>query len=269
MRRSKRSLAEYRTFHWISLVGALAGIAGLIAVWQTLWAFYVAAAVSALLVLAIITEGMTQRASVFFSGLREFISEFTGEHNSGVFEDIELSYAYLGVSFSTVVSDFSSWFENSRRGNTKVRLLLADPNATEVLRFRAAYELGEADEALGTEARSQKVNAGAAAFAEAIQFTLTTLARVPGAEQAIQVRFHRQKLHEWIHLVDDRVLYLGMLRKGESGRKCPVAVFERRNQRSLFDHYEQWFELLWAESKDRQAQLSEYVKSTAGAGGNA
>jgi len=198
-----------------------------------------------LIVSFFLLELQRDRLSVLFAGITRLYHSFPVESNAQVFRGVETEYCYLGVGFTTVMNAFRSWYESERKGNVRIRLLLTDPEAADVLEFQARYERNLFKRDLSAEER-KLIDDTARRARDAITLTLDLLATLPPSSQPIELRFHREKLRKWMHFVNGSRLYVGLLRAGESGLNSPVVVLKPRDRRwSLFDHYREEWESLW------------------------
>lgn len=177
------------------------------------------------------------------------ITSFPLEANAEVFRAVETEYCYLGITFTSVLAAFRSWFERERRGSPKVRILVTDPDAREVLEYQARYELDLFSDSL-TKAQQEQIVQSVERTRAAIAHALHALGGLPQAPGQIEVRYHREKLRKWAHYVNGREAYVGILRKGESGLKSPVLVLSRQEGLwTLSDHYQEEWESLWQEGR--------------------
>jgi hypothetical protein len=239
------------TKHWVAgylaLISAIVTITEGVTRSQTLTIMAAAITLGATLAIA--------RLSIFRSGLDSFLPAHS-ERNAEVFDDIRDSYCYLGVTFS-MAEAFASWYEKNHRTGCKIRILITDSHKDwmdrqvgwqEADRWRAKSAAEKASElaALAEERREDQVS------------HLRKLARLPNSAGSIEVRYHQQRIHQWLHLVNKQYAWIGLLRSGESGRECPAIIAKRLSDgKGLYEHYEGWFESLWAEG--READLQKFL----------
>jgi hypothetical protein len=243
-------LMQLRTVQWISLVGALAGILGLLALWESRYRTPVMLGVIVLSIVFVLAELQKDRISLLFSGISKFYRSFPQELNQGVFKQVQNEYCYLGITFSSVLNAFRAWHDSELKGNVRIRLLLTDPEATDVLEFQARYERDLFGRSLSAE-EQRFVSDSVTRVKNASQLTLSTLATLSPRAPGIEVRLHREKLRKWMHAVDGQQLYVGMLRKGETGLQSPVIVLKPRHGKwSIFNHYLEEFESIWENAKE-------------------
>jgi hypothetical protein len=241
-------LSEHWGFELLALLSAVATLIGAITFSRTL--------TIAALILTLLLFTIKDRASVFTSGLKRYIPEFAPERNAAALSDVKETYCYLGVTFTTAAPSFRAWFESRRQGTPHIRILLADPESMETLKRQAAYECHPIGRTSPTTLTDAELSSIAHDKAGKIKATYGDLARLKGGPANIEVRLHHERLHEWMHIVDDRTAWVGLLHPGESGLNGPVAVYCRRGKPSAFDYYQNWFETLWAESAGRCVDLS-------------
>jgi hypothetical protein len=249
--RHQKNLAEMISIQWVAVLGGIAGIVALFVPPDSPLKWWLLGLLTLLVVVFVIVEGQRHRLSVFSSGLVEYIRSFPENRNAEVLEDVSREYCYLGVTFSTFLTSFCNWFERHRKGQVKVRLLLADPDDLAMFQAEARYLSG------GSAATEEQIHRLAQQRIQELTAALRRMARLADRTH-IEVRFHKQLLHEWMHIVDDRQLAVGLLRHGEDGLECPVAVLRRMAQPGLFDHYHGWFEYLWQASEKRTVDWEAY-----------
>jgi hypothetical protein len=245
--KSKGNLADYTAYHWVGFIGAIAGVAGLILTTEVAHKHWWAAGAGGLLIILLWIESKRHHLSRFAAGVQDFIKIFPEHRSIEVMDDVQDSYMYLGVSLDTVSNALANWFENHpHKGRVRIRLLLTDPEAPEVWVRQPAYERKP-----GTP--EAELEAVAADWRKAQAVALRKVSALPGVKEPVSLCYHREALHEFMHLVDGDQLYVGLLRRGVSNRECPVVVLKKRGDISLFHHYADWFEFLWEQG--RKAEL--------------
>ena len=252
-------LMQLKTVQWLSILGAFAGILGLFALWESPWRPWCMAAILALSVLFYVLELKKDRLTVLVSGAHRYIRSFSVDDNSVVFDSIQKEYCYFGISFDSVKTAFLSWYVDRRRGDCKIRLLLMNPDADELLHFQARYEKKFFGKDL-TSAEQEIIDNIVERTKLAIRSTLQSLATLPTAPANIEIKFHQNCAREWTHEVDNQILYLGMLRSGSRGLDAPVLLLKRRKYWSMFDHYHDGWESLW----ERSGNLIEFMSYKTG-----
>lgn len=235
---------ELRTVQWVTIAGSIASVVSVLAGWNSTARvpLLIAAVVLPLCTAAI--ELQKRRLSVFFSGIRKYHASFQTQQNGSVFNSVREEYLYMGITFASVLSSFREWYgSQERRANVRIRLLLTDPKAEDVLRFQAQYETGiwtpEAELTLQQRATLDGIVDRAR---NSIASVMQTLATLPNADTAIEVYFHGERLRKWMHVVDGKLAYVGVLPIGQDGYRAPVIELQRQaNHWRLFDAYrEEW-----------------------------
>ena len=238
-------LMKLRSIQWLTIIGALAGIIGLIALWDSPWRNATIVFTLVTSALFFVIEVYKDRVSVVFSGLRRFHRTFPVQQNPRVFEGVQSEYGYLGVSFASVLVTFRAWCEKGKAGNVKIRLLLTDPEAVEALEFQARSECGIWQSSLSEE-QNDIITRSVRKVQDAIRLTVDSVRAMAPAGPHIEIRYHREKLRKWMHTINGDLLYVGLLRNAESGLFCPVIELKKRHGKwSLFDHYHDEWEALW------------------------
>jgi hypothetical protein len=242
-------LLKLKTVQWLSIIGAVAGILALLAGWVSPYRAVLMVAVLILTALFLLLELEQGRVSVFFTGLSRYYPSFGQNQTEVVLKAVETEYCYFGISFSTVLNSFRQWYEAERRGNIGVRLLLLDPQATEILEFQARCEYGLLGGDLSTQ-EAKLIHDTVQRSQAAITHALSTLATLKEGTAKVEVRFHREKVRHWIHLVDNAVAYVGLLRNGENGLTAPVLMLKPRFHKwNLFNCYQEEWQSIWAQAQ--------------------
>jgi hypothetical protein len=243
-------LMKLKTAQWLSTIAAVATIWGLIGLWSSPYRLPLMALVLVLAVGFFVLEMQQDRLAAFFAGVSKFYPLFPQERNVEVFRSVQSEYCYFGVSFSTVLNAFREWHESGRTGNVKVRLLLLDPSESGLLEYQARCELGLLRNGDLTPHDRQLVADTAARSSVATRLVLQTLATLPPGPVKVEVRFHSEKVRHWMHVIDGRLVYVGMLRHGETGLNAPVVILKHRhNKWSLFEYYLEEWEAMWISAK--------------------
>jgi len=242
------NLTQLRTAQWLSIIGAVAGVLSLLALWESPFRTPIMAATVVLTLLFFVLEIHRDRLSILFAGIIAFHRSFPQQKNADVFRQVETEYCYLGIGFTTVMNIFRAWYETERKGNVRIRLLLTDPDCSEALEFQARYEHAIFKPDVSPEER-KLLDDTARRGRDSIVLALDLLATLPSLSSAVEVRFHREKIRKWVHFINGNLLYVGVLRSGESGLNSPVMVLRPRNHWSLFDHYREEWESLWSSAR--------------------
>lgn len=238
-------LTRLQTFHWASFLGAIAGILSLLVVWNSPWRYAVIALVVLLCIGGLFVEAHQGRLSALFSGVSSYYTKFAPGQNREVFRQVNSEYHYLGISFTTVFADFQAWYESEMKASVRIRLLLTDPQAQDLLEFQARFEKGWFDPQLTPEQQAE-VSQRARNTARAIELAIQRLAGLRNSAAHIEVRLHREKLRKWAHVVDTKKVYVGLLRKGESGIEAPVLVLvPRQGHWTMFNQQIEEWESIW------------------------
>ncbi len=236
---------ELRTLKWISVVAGIASIVAAAALLERNARTILLCAGCVLFVVSLWFELKRDRLSALFSGVSRYFERFPTESNREVLAGVRKQYCYLGISFASAFPQFRQWYESQPPAGVRIRILLTDPSAVEVLEFQARYQTGLFQQNLSPEER-RRIDDAVAGVRMAIRSTCRLLSALPDSATHIEVRLHREKLREWMYQVDGNLLYLGLLRKGENGLEAPVAVFRRKQDKwSLFDHFAEEWESLW------------------------
>ncbi len=244
MSSQKFKFAESRTVVIVGFIGAVCTVIASLTFLPNPWRWIAASLITVVVVVGLVYEAGCSRLSLLQSGIVQYRKAFQPEDNAEVFPLIKRSYAYLGHSYGTASENFCTWYDDNteRPSNVEVRILIAHPEAADALRYEAHYlediPYSSTEEASRVAASQQKILS-----------TLDKLLALKAAETFIQIRFHRERLHEWMHLVDDELAYVGILPRHRSGRVCPVMILKNTSG-GVFGSYRDRFESLWDACKN-------------------
>jgi len=230
---------EARVLFWFGIAGSAASLVAILAIRESRVYYLLAVAGLLLATAALLNTGLRIQAFVR-SGLVRFFRTFPAAANYAVFGRVTSDFCYLGVSFDTSFSQFENWYQIHRPATAKrIRLLLVDPGATEVLEFLARHHGIPPERLPGAVAADKaKIDAG-----------IKALLAEPDADRLIQIRLHRERLRYWMHMVDGHTVWAGLLPQGRPGIEAPVMVLKPRlGEWTLFDLFKEEFEELWATS---------------------
>jgi len=206
------------------------------------------------IVCGVLLEQSAHRVSVLFSGMKRYYQQFPPQHNAEIFRRVQREYCYLGISFRTVFAEFEHWYRRECRPETRVCLLVADPEDSGLLEYQARFQLGYSKTDLTAE-QSRQVSAKISSTSAAIRNTLQLIATLPDAGSHIEVRFHREHLRKWMYLIDGREVYVGLLQHGKDGLDGPVMVLgEGRQAWTLFQHFQEEWDSLWRDAEPLAAR---------------
>src|ERR1017187_6368405 len=108
-------LMRLKTVQWLTVLGAVAGVLGLLALWRSPYAIAIMWATGLLAAAFLLLEVQRDRLSVFFAGIQKFDRIFSQESNRRVLAEVSTEYCYLGIGFSTVLNTFRAWHESERK----------------------------------------------------------------------------------------------------------------------------------------------------------
>jgi len=229
---------EGRVLFWFGIAGSLASCVAILAIPGS--RFYLLGLAGMLVATAALLRTGLRVQALVRSGVVRFFRSFPVPANYAVFSGVKSQFCYLGVSFDTAFSQFEDWYRFHRVPTVRrIRILLVDPAATEVLEFQSRHH----------GAPAEKLAEAVAADQARIDARVKALFALPDADRLIEVRLHRQPLRHWIHMVDGATIWAGLLPQGSPGLEAPVMVLKpRAGQWTLFDLYKEEFEALWTVS---------------------
>lgn len=232
-------LLSLRTVQWLTLVGSIAGVLSLVALWDSPYRSALVAATVALPIVTAAIELQKDRLTVFFTGIRKFYRLFPIEQNTHLFRNVTSEYIYFGVSFGSVLSIFRVWYGSPERlANIRIRLVLVDPDALDILEFQARYERNLWTAPL-SDAERRMIDDTVKRVRDSISLVLDTIATLPPASPPIEIYFHREKVRKWIHKLNGDQLYVGLLPLGTDGLQAPVLELTNKDKNShLFSYYQ-------------------------------
>jgi hypothetical protein len=248
-------LLKLRTVQWITIIGSIAGVVSLLALWNSPYRGLLMALAIALPLATAAVELQKDRITIFFTGIRKYYRTFPVEKNTAIFSDVKNEYCYFGVSFASVLNSFRIWYGSpQRRANVHIRLLLVDPDADDVLEFQARYEQNLWDTNL-TGPQRKALDDTIRRVKDSIALVIDTLATLPPSVPPIEVYFHKERVRKWMHIINDEVLYVGMLPLGNDGLQAPVIELAKESKHwRLFDYYYDEWESIFKTA--RQVKIS-------------
>lgn len=67
-------------------------------------------------------------------------------------------------------------------------------------------------------------------------------------QERIEVRFHRERLRNWLHIVDADLVYVGLFARADNGLGAPVLLARRCRPMGLCDRYLDQWQGIWPEA---------------------
>ncbi len=174
---------------------------------------------------------------------------FDIESNYDVLKSAGNEFCYLGISGNSILELFRRYISENR-GLGRYRFLLMNPDASS-LRRQVAFEKGvglDVDLQSLNEMLTGAIESEVAAARKAIRGAIEVLRSLHlYREGKLEIRLYDAFIPWWMHIVDNRTIYLGVLEKGKRGLGCPVMTLTRHPEfASPFDPFKNTWDNMWA-----------------------
>ena len=172
---------------------------------------------------------------------------FDSDDNLNVYREAREKLCYLGISANSIVEYLRHWAEEHAFPG-RCRFLLMDPDNMDALieqqRFEMGICLGEDTPVDESVARQLRERAGIEA--DRIRSAIEVLKKIDGLEGKIEIRLYGEFIPWWMYLVDDRKIYMGILKAGRRGQDASVMTLKKNEDfPSPFEPIKYKWDSLW------------------------
>ncbi len=178
---------------------------------------------------------------------------FDLSENAKVFSKANDSLCYMGISANSILEIFRNWISENRHIND-YKFLLMDPESEELKRQIAFQNGVSLDTKLSSiDSRLLKViEDETEAEKKSIRSSIEMLKTLqPFKEGKIKIRLHKKFIPWWMYVLDDKVVYLGILKKGKRGQGSPVMTISKVSDfPSPFDLFKNTWDSMWSNATE-------------------
>ena len=187
------------------------------------------------------------------SGMNGYYYTFDISENKKVFDEIETSFFYLGISSNSIIELFRKW-AGEDHAIDRYLFLLTDPDSA-ALKRQVAYEKGvslETDLSLLNAQLTQIIEQDVEVERKRIYSAIELLKTLtPFKDGKIAIRLHKEFIPWWMYIIDERKIYLGILERGKRGQDSPAIVISKNPEfPSLFDPFKNNWDRIWVDARE-------------------
>lgn len=176
---------------------------------------------------------------------------FDSKDNMNVYREAKEKIYYLGISANSIIEYIRHWAEQNTFPG-RCRFLLMDPDSMEALVEQKRFERGicmDEDSSLSGESLAQ-LRRDARIEADRIRSAIETLQTIDELQGKIEIRLYNEFIPWWMYMVDEKKIYMGILRSGRRGQDSSVMTLKKNeNFASPFDPMKYKWDSLWRNSK--------------------
>lgn len=181
---------------------------------------------------------------VLWSGAHGFYCSFPVEENKRVWEKVNYSFRYLGISSDSIIGRFKDWVEGLP-GNSPHRFyfLLMDPEARALIQqiaHQKALDTSEPEVIEEVEPIKKRI-------LSSIDMLKTLEIYKNGR---LEIRVYDEFIPWWMYVLDEEEVFLGILPKGKSGLDSPLLIIkENKKYTTLFNAFMSTWDRMWRGGK--------------------
>lgn len=176
------------------------------------------------------------------AGVIDYFENFDSKTDCKIFSresPVKESFCYFGASTNTILELLKQWVAYNPAIHA-YRFLLINPESLE-LKKQIAFETNIPESEVSNaviEAEKNRINS-------AIQ-VLQNLQ--PYKEKKLEIRLYSQFVPCWFYLTDDRIIYLGILKKGKRNDQAVILTEKQNDNSTLFDVYKNTWDCIWSDA---------------------
>lgn len=176
------------------------------------------------------------------SGIVGYYEKFDSKMDCNIFSNetqVKESFCYFGASSNSFLEHFKKWMTYNPTISS-YRFLLIDPGS-EGLINQIAFENNLSNSLLDhniIEAEKKRI-------ISAIEVLKNSR---PFKEKKMEIRLYSGFIPCWFYLIDDRMIYLGILKNGKRGEESVILTEKLNDTSTLFDVYKNTWNCIWSNS---------------------
>lgn len=186
------------------------------------------------------------------AGATGYYFSFDLGENRKVFSEVRDTFCYLGISANSILEVFRKWI-NEKPPIKSYSFLLMDPESPNLKR-QIAFEKGVSLHTKWTDLSSsniqlaQMIEKEAEAEKKRIYSAIDVLKNTTlFKEGKLKIRLHGEFIPWWMYLIDNKMIYLGILEKGKRGQESPVMILSKLTDfSSPFDPFNNTWDRMWS-----------------------
>lgn len=181
---------------------------------------------------------------VLWSGAHGFYYSFPVEENKRVWEKVNQSFRYLGVSSDSIIGRFKDWVESlPENAPHKFYFLLMDPVGTALIQQIAHQR--------ALDPTHQQVIQEIEPIKNRILSSIEILKRLEiYKEGRLEIRVYDEFIPWWMYVLDEEEIFLGILPKGKSGLDSPLLIIkENKKYTTLFNAFMSTWDRMWSSAR--------------------
>lgn len=234
----------------INLFSGLLG-GGIAGIWSR--RFWLGILVFALLLITSVIYLLSSKYKRLFklikAGATGYYYTFDIGENRKVFSKIDSSLCYLGISANSILELFRKWISENPPINT-YSFLLMDPESPK-LKIQIAFEKGvglDTDLSSLSVQLSQTIEDEVEAEKMRIYSAIDVLKNLTlYKEGKLKICLYDEFIPWWMYIIDDKMVYLGILEKGKRGQESPVMTISKiPDFSSPFNAFKNTWDRMWA-----------------------
>jgi len=181
---------------------------------------------------------------------------FDSDDNLQVYREAKANLYYLGISANSILEYLRHWDEDNAFPS-KCHFLLMDPDNMEALLEQKRFEKGiclDEDTNLSQDVVAQ-LRSEAEIEAERIRSAIAALNSVNGLRGKIEIRHYNEFIPWWMYIVDEKKIYMGILKAGRRGQDSSVmTMIKNEDFPAPFDPIKYKWDSLWRRGKPARLQ---------------
>ncbi len=185
------------------------------------------------------------------TGTLGYYYTFDYHDNIHVYDQAGESLCYLGISANSIIEYLRRWAEENEFP-AKCRFLLLDYDEIDALVEQKRFERGislEEDGILADKIRNQLLRE-AETEAMRIKTAIEVLKSLEGLRGKLEIRLYKEFIPWWMYMVDDKKIYMGILKAGKRGQDSSVMTLKKNKEfQSPFDPLKYKWDSLWRKSR--------------------
>ena len=197
------------------------------------------------------TFRFVRKFKIFHSGAQGYYYSFPPEDNKKVWERVNDSFYYLGISTDTINNELMDFMKSEKGKKLKYKFLLMNPENEGLLKEQELFKNGYEKESSLDDTTKSKIIQKVKNTKESI---LLNVKRIKNTERfgagQVEIKYFDEFLPWWVYVFDNNKIFIGLLEFGKSGLESPLVILEKNKiYFTLYDAFVNNWNRIWKNAK--------------------
>ncbi len=192
-----------------------------------------------------------RKFKIFRSGAQGYYYSFPPEDNKKVWEGINSSFYYLGISTGTISNELMDFMKSEKGKTLEYRFLLMNPENEGLLEEQELFKNGYKEKSLLDSTTMDKIAREVKNTKNSILLNVDKIKNTECFKAGqVKMKHFNEFLPWWVYGFDNNKIFVGLLEFGKSGLKSPLVILEKNETYfTLYDAFVNNWNRIWENAK--------------------